>query len=168
MKLRSYTSKIMPRMRNWLWSPCAAPDWRIQFASSGTVRRHSTPLLSGCACESRISRHHFTVYYADASNNLYIAASSLPVTTNTLDLSSIVPPGTWNIYVEMSGQPLIINRISNAVTLIHWMCTARCAQRFPSSFAKIILHAASFRRSKEFLPIQSVLPESRGKTGIDS
>jgi len=63
--------------------------------------------------------HHFTVYYADASNNLYIAASSLPVTTNTLDLSSIVPPGTWNIYVEMSGQPLIINRMSNAVTLIH-------------------------------------------------
>jgi len=63
--------------------------------------------------------HHFTVYYADASNNLHIAASNLPVTTNTLDLSSIVPPGTRNIYVEMSGQPLIINRISNAVALIH-------------------------------------------------
>jgi len=63
--------------------------------------------------------HHFTVYYADASSNLYLAASNLPVTTNTLDLSSLVPPGTWNIYVEMAGQPLIINRMSNAVTLIH-------------------------------------------------
>jgi len=36
-----------------------------------------------------------------------------------LDLSSIVPPGTWNIYVEMVGQPLIINRMSNPVTFIH-------------------------------------------------
>lgn len=63
--------------------------------------------------------HHFTVYYSDATGNLYLAASNLPVTTNTLDLSSLVPPGTWNIYVEMAGQPPIINRISNAVTLIH-------------------------------------------------
>lgn len=36
-----------------------------------------------------------------------------------LYLSSIVPSGTWNIDVEMVGQPLIINRMSNAVTLIH-------------------------------------------------
>jgi hypothetical protein len=63
--------------------------------------------------------HHFTVYYADASGNLYLAASNVPVTTNSHDLSSIVPPGTWNIYVEMIGQPLMINRMSNAVTLIH-------------------------------------------------
>ena len=63
--------------------------------------------------------HHFTVYYADANGNLYLAASNLPVTTNTQDLSSIVPPGTWNIYVEMVGQPLMINRMSNAITLIH-------------------------------------------------
>jgi hypothetical protein len=63
--------------------------------------------------------HHFTVYYADASGNLYLGASNLPVTTNTQDLSSIVPPGTWSVYVEMVGQPLVINRMSNAVTLIH-------------------------------------------------
>jgi hypothetical protein len=63
--------------------------------------------------------HHFTVYYADASGNLYLAASNLPVTTKAQDLSSIVPSGTWNIYVEMVGQPLVINRMSNAVTLIH-------------------------------------------------
>jgi hypothetical protein len=63
--------------------------------------------------------HHFTVYYADASNNLYIAANSLPVGTNSLDLSAIVPPGTWTIYVEMVGQPLIINRMSSGVAYIH-------------------------------------------------
>jgi hypothetical protein len=62
--------------------------------------------------------HHFTVYYADPIGNLYVAAANLPVTSNALDLTSIVPPGTWNVYVEMVGQPLIINRISNTMTLI--------------------------------------------------
>jgi len=63
--------------------------------------------------------HHFNVYFADAGNNLYPAALNLPVTAAALDLTSIVPAGSWNIYVEMVGQPLIINRMSNAVTLIH-------------------------------------------------
>jgi hypothetical protein len=63
--------------------------------------------------------HHYTVYYADASGNLYVAAQNLPVTANSLDLSSLVPPGTWNIYVQMVGKPLIINRMSSAVTFIH-------------------------------------------------
>jgi hypothetical protein len=63
--------------------------------------------------------HHFMVYYADAAGNLYNAASNLPVATNSVDLSSLVPSGTWSIYVEMVGQPLIINRISNGVTYIH-------------------------------------------------
>ena len=63
--------------------------------------------------------HHFNVYYADAGANLYIAASNLSVTTTAVDISSLVPPGTWTVYVEMVGQPLIINRMSNGVTFIH-------------------------------------------------
>ncbi len=63
--------------------------------------------------------HHFNVYYADAGGTLYNAAANLPVTTNALDLSTFVPSGTWTIYVEMVGQPLIINRLSNGVTLVH-------------------------------------------------
>ena len=63
--------------------------------------------------------HHFNVYYSDSAGNIYSAASNLPLATNTLDLSTIVPAGTWTIYVEMVGQPLIINRMSNAVTFIH-------------------------------------------------
>jgi len=63
--------------------------------------------------------HHFSVYYADASGNLYLAASNMPVTTNALDLASLIPTGTWTVYVEMVGQPLIINRMSNGVTFIH-------------------------------------------------
>jgi hypothetical protein len=63
--------------------------------------------------------HHFNVYYVDSAGNIYLAAANLAVATKTLDLSSIVPSGTWTIYVEMVGQPLIVNRMSNPVTLIH-------------------------------------------------
>lgn len=63
--------------------------------------------------------HHFNVYYEDTLGNLYSAASNLQVTTSTFDLSSVVPSGTWTVYVEMVGQPLIINRMSNPVTYIH-------------------------------------------------
>jgi hypothetical protein len=68
---------------------------------------------------SNATIHHFSVYYEDAAGNLYGAASNLPVTTSLLDLSSVVPTGTWTVYVEMVGQPLIINRMSNGVTYIH-------------------------------------------------
>jgi hypothetical protein len=50
---------------------------------------------------------------------LYPAASNLAVTTNSLDLSALVPAGTWTMYVEMVGQPLIISRMSDGVTFIH-------------------------------------------------
>jgi len=63
--------------------------------------------------------HHFNVYFTDAAENLYVAASNLPVTTNSLDLSTLVPSGTWSVYVEMLGQPLIINGMSNGMTYIH-------------------------------------------------
>jgi hypothetical protein len=63
--------------------------------------------------------HHFNVYYTDPAGNLYPAASNLPVTATSFDLSTVVPPGTWNLYVEMVGQPLIINRMSSALTYIH-------------------------------------------------
>ena len=63
--------------------------------------------------------HHFTVYYGDASGNLYVAATNLPVSTRSLNLTTRVPAGTWTVYVEMVGQPLIINRMSNTLTFIH-------------------------------------------------
>ncbi|HEY8669882.1 MAG TPA: hypothetical protein VIL63_03505, partial [Terriglobales bacterium] len=63
--------------------------------------------------------HHFNVYYADTSGTLYSAASNLPAGTRSLDLSTLVPSGTWTVHVEMVGQPLIVNRMANAVTLIH-------------------------------------------------
>lgn len=59
--------------------------------------------------------HHFNIYYADAGGYLYTAASNLSVTTNSLNLSSMVPPGSWTVYVEMVGQPLIINRMSSGL-----------------------------------------------------
>ena len=63
--------------------------------------------------------HHFNVYFTDSAGNLYSAASNLPVSTSSLDLTTLIPSGTWTVYVEMVGQPLIINRMSNGVTFIH-------------------------------------------------
>lgn len=62
--------------------------------------------------------HHFTIYFADGAGNLYVAATNLAPTSNSLDLSTLVPPGTWTVYVEMVGQPLVINRMSNPLTLV--------------------------------------------------
>jgi hypothetical protein len=92
--------------------------YTVQASLNGNLLAWSlVPSDSTYASPSTI--HHFTIYYADASGNLYLAASNLAVTANSLDLSNVVPPGTWNLYVEMVGQPLIINRMSNAVTFIH-------------------------------------------------
>jgi hypothetical protein len=63
--------------------------------------------------------HHFNVYFTDTNGTLYLASKNLPVTANSLDLSQLVPTGTWNVYVEMVGQPLIINRMSKPVVYIH-------------------------------------------------
>lgn len=78
-----------------------------------------TLIPSDMAYASTSTIHHFTVYFADAIGNIYPAASNLPVTTNILDLFAIVPAGTWTVYVEMVGKPLIINRMSNGLTFIH-------------------------------------------------
>ena len=60
---------------------------------------------------------HFTVYYADRRNLLYMAQDNIPVNVNSLDLERLVPAGSWNIYVRMVGKPLFMNRISAAVLL---------------------------------------------------
>lgn len=91
--------------------------YTVNASLSGSLLTWS--LVSSDSYASTSTIHHFNVYFADAEGNLYSAASNLPVTTTSLNLSSIVPPGTWNIYVEMVGQPLIINRMSEAVTYIH-------------------------------------------------
>ena len=91
--------------------------YTVNSSISGNVLSWSL-LASDPVYASTSTVHHFTVYYADASNNLYLAADNLPVSTNSLDLSTVVPPGIWTIYVEMVGQPLIINRMSNGLSYI--------------------------------------------------
>ena len=63
--------------------------------------------------------HHFNIYYTDSTGNLYLAASNVSVTAGVFDVSTVVPAGTWSVYVEMVGQPLLINRMSSALTYIH-------------------------------------------------
>jgi hypothetical protein len=76
-------------------------------------------VASDPAYASTSTVHHFNVYFTDAAGNLFLAASNLPVTSTALDLSTQIPAGTWSVYVEMVGQPLIINRMSNPLTYIH-------------------------------------------------
>ena len=78
-----------------------------------------TLLASDSTYASTATIHHFNVYFSDAAGNLYFATSNLSATANSLDLSTLVPSGTWSVYVEMVGQPLIINRMSNGMTYIH-------------------------------------------------
>lgn len=78
-----------------------------------------TLVASDSTYASTATIHHWNVYFTDAAGSLYVAASNLPVTTNSLDLSVLVPSGTWSVYVEMVGQPLVINRMSNGVSYIH-------------------------------------------------
>jgi hypothetical protein len=58
---------------------------------------------------------HFTVYYADRNNLLYLARDDIPVNANSLDLDRMVPAGRWKIYVRMVGKPLFMSQISAAV-----------------------------------------------------
>lgn len=91
--------------------------YNVNASLSGNVLSWS--LLSSNFYASPATVHHFNVYFADAGGNLYPAATNLPTTTASLNLSTVVPSGTWNIYVEMVGQPLILNRMSNGLTYIH-------------------------------------------------
>lgn len=92
--------------------------YTVSSSISGSIVSWSL-IASDSTYASTSTVHHFNVYYADAGGNLYPAATNLAVTTNSLDLSTLVPAGTWTIYVEMVGQPLIINRMSSGVTYIH-------------------------------------------------
>ncbi len=92
--------------------------YTVSSSLSGNILSWSL-IASDSTYASMSTVHHFNVYFADAGNNLYPAAMNLAVSTNSLDLSSLVAPGTWTMYVEMVGQPLIINRMSRGVTYIH-------------------------------------------------
>jgi hypothetical protein len=64
---------------------------------------------------------HWRLWYGDNSTpvNLWKAQDNIPVGTTSLNLSTIVPTGTWNIYVEMVGKPLIFNRMSAPISYTH-------------------------------------------------
>jgi hypothetical protein len=92
--------------------------YTVNSSVSGNILSWSL-VASDALYASTSTVHHFTVYYADASNNLYVGADNLSAGANSIDLSTIVPPGTWTVYVEMVGQPLIIDRMSSGAAYIH-------------------------------------------------
>jgi hypothetical protein len=54
----------------------------------------------------------------DSNKTLNVLATNISRTTTSFSLAN-VPTGTWNIYVEMVGEPLILDRMSNASTYNH-------------------------------------------------
>lgn len=90
------------------------------LTSSITTNTLNWTLVAGDATYSSTTTiDHYRVWYADASGNLTSAADNIPVGTTSQLLSSIIPTGTWTIYVEMVGKPLIINRMSNGSSYTH-------------------------------------------------
>ena len=92
--------------------------YSVNASLSGNLLSWSL-LASDPVYASTTTIHHFNIYFADAAGNLYTAASNLPVSQSSLDVSALIPTGTWSLYVEMVGQPLIINRMSSALSYIH-------------------------------------------------
>jgi hypothetical protein len=77
------------------------------------------PIETGQASYASLSTiHHFTVYYenpSDPTQTLTVLESGISRDATSYSLTK-VPAGTWNIYVEMVGEPLILNRMSNPST----------------------------------------------------
>ncbi len=62
---------------------------------------------------------HWTVWYRDAAQNLFLAQDNLARGTTTVNLSTLVPTGTYDVCVEMVGKALMTNRMTNCVTYTH-------------------------------------------------
>lgn len=62
---------------------------------------------------------HWKIWYCDASNNCQVAADYISLSVLSEDLSTIVPAGTWNIYVQLVGKPDIWNQMSSPVSYTH-------------------------------------------------
>jgi hypothetical protein len=66
--------------------------------------------------------HHYTVWRADPAGNLTVVANNVCAgnvsgCSNSYNLMGLLPAGTWRIYTEMVGMPLIIDQVSNGVTV---------------------------------------------------
>ena len=62
---------------------------------------------------------HWKIWYCTAGGNCQLAEDNLALGTLSVDLSTLVPAGTWNIYVQLVGKPDILNQISAAVSYTH-------------------------------------------------
>jgi hypothetical protein len=85
------------------------------ISASISGHRLTWELQPASSYATRTTVDHFTVYYADRNNLLYVGRDNIPANASSLDLDDLVPPGASNIYVRMVGKPLFINRISGAV-----------------------------------------------------
>jgi hypothetical protein len=93
--------------------------YRVQNAtysqSADQLTWQLNPTLGNSTHVSLSTAHGYTVWKADASGNLTSIASPGPSATSLKGISKLVGTGSWTLYVEMIGMPLIINRMLNGV-----------------------------------------------------
>ncbi len=94
--------------------------YRVQNAaysqSTNKLTWQLNPTSGNSSHVSLSTVHGYTVWKADSSGNLTSIASLGASATSLSNVSSLVGTGSWTLYVEMVGMPLIINRMSNGVT----------------------------------------------------
>jgi hypothetical protein len=94
--------------------------YRVQNAaysqSADELTWQLNPVSGQSAHVSLSTVHGITVWKANAGGTLTSVATLAASATSLSNVSTLVGTGSWTLYVEMDGMPLIINRMSNGVT----------------------------------------------------
>lgn len=89
--------------------------WQAGGTLSGSTLTYTlTPTDSGFASLSTVNK--IVVYYGDAFGNLWVAKDNItPATSGTVNLSGLVPPGNWYIWVWAQGSALMWDHLAGPV-----------------------------------------------------
>ena len=94
--------------------------YRVQNAaysqSTNKLTWQLNPTSGNSSHVSLSTVHGYTVWKANSSGTLTSIASLGASATSLSNVSSLVGTGSWTLYVEMVGMPLVINRMSNGVS----------------------------------------------------
>jgi hypothetical protein len=93
--------------------------YRVQNAAYSQTKDQLTwqlnPVTGQSSYASLSTVHGYTVWKADSTGKLTSIAALGASATSLNSVSKLVGTGTWTLYVEMVGMPLIINRMSTGV-----------------------------------------------------
>lgn len=62
--------------------------------------------------------HHLRVLYCTSTTNCLVAQDNLSTATTSFDLFGVVPAGTYTVYWQAVGMPMVKNQLSNGLTVL--------------------------------------------------